>query len=162
DLLARIAGEVEVLPDAVTVAGVPVPVHGRRGGAQGAHAVLTDVLLDRYHLGGAGRPSWSDPSLVRGVADLLGARCCWEDGWRVVAGTAGPVPRTGPVAECSLHLLAGSAPEVFAALVTRLDALHLAFTARLLADPSAAGRPDAAVVTAARGDLPSLVLVALG
>jgi HopA1 effector protein family len=209
-LLARIAAEVDVLPGAVTVAGEPVPVHGRRGGPQGAHAALTDALLDRYHLGGAARPAWSDPALLRRAGDLLGSRCCWESGWRVVsswargwlverdglvlpveddevrfatagvrvrfpadrpqssggwlvvAGAAGPAPRAGRLAECSLHLLGGSAPEVFAALVTRLDALHLAFTARLLADPSVTGRPDSAVVTAARADLPSLVLVSLG
>jgi hypothetical protein len=83
-------------------------------------------------------------------------------GWLVVSGTAGAAPRAGRLAECSLHLLPGTAPEAFADLVTRLDALHLPFTARLLADPSVAGRPDSAVVTAARPDLSALVLVALG
>jgi hypothetical protein len=210
DLLARIAGEVRLRPGGVTVAGVPVLLPGRRGGAECLHAALTDALLDRYHLGGAGRPAWSDPAVVRRVGELLGHRCCWEDGWRVVgswargwlverdelvltveddevrfstggvrvrfptdrpqssggwlvvAGTAGPAPRAGRLAECSLHLLPGTATEVFAELVTRLDALHVPFTARLLADPSVPGRPDSAVVTAARADLPSLVLVALG
>jgi hypothetical protein len=57
---------------------------------------------------------------------------------------------------------ASAAAGAFAELVGRLDAQHLPFTARLLADPSVTGRPDAAVVTAARADLPAVLLAALG
>jgi HopA1 effector protein family len=210
ELLARIAGEVQVLPQGVTVAGAPLALPGSHSGAPGLHAALTDALLDRYFLGGAGRPAWSDPALVRRVGALLGHRCCWEGGWRVVgswargwlaqrdglvlpvdddevrfgtdgvrvrfpaerpqssggwlvlAGTAGPAPRTGRLAECSLHLVPATAPGLLAGLVGRLDGLRLPFTARLLTDPTVTGRPDAAVVTAARADLPAVVLAALG
>jgi hypothetical protein len=83
-------------------------------------------------------------------------------GFLTVTGLRGPALPTGALASCYLNLRAEAAPTVFTDLVRYLDSLGLRFTARLLADPAAYGRPDAAVVTASRSAIPAVLRMALG
>ena len=52
---------------------------------------------------------------------------------------------------CFLHLQPGTAPEVFARLVSALDGYGVGFRAELAGDPAACARADTAVVTVDRG-----------
>jgi hypothetical protein len=81
-------------------------------------------------------------------------------GYHVVTGTSGPITRAQGLARVYLHLLPSTAPEVFARLVAGLDALGMAFTAKVLNDPLAFGRPDSAVVYVAREHVAAVVRVA--
>lgn len=83
-------------------------------------------------------------------------------GFLTVTGLRGPALPSGALASCYLNLRAEAAATVFTDLVRYLDSLGLRFTARLLADPTAYGRPDAAVVTAPRPALPSVLRMVLG
>ena len=92
-------------------------------------------------------------ALVRFPADRPWA----STGFHVVTGTTGPVQRADGLARVYLHLLPSTAPEVFARLVAALDAEGLHFTAKVLNDPLAFGRPDSAVVYVARELVPVVV-----
>jgi hypothetical protein len=82
-------------------------------------------------------------------------------GYRVVTGTSGPVSGGAGQARVYLHLLPATAPEVFARVLRALDSSGLPFTARVLDDPVAFGRPDSAVVHVARELVPTVVRVAV-
>jgi hypothetical protein len=64
-------------------------------------------------------------------------------------------------ASCFLHLHPGTAPDLFARVVTALDGFGLSFRAELAGDPGACLRTDAAVVTVSRDDLPAVARVAV-
>jgi hypothetical protein len=66
----------------------------------------------------------------------------------------------GPTASCFLHLQPGTAPDVFARVVTTLDGYGLGFRAELAGDPAACRRADTAVVTVLRDDIPAVARVA--
>lgn len=74
-------------------------------------------------------------------------------GYFVVTGTAGAQP-AGPTVRVYLNLRADPAPTVFGAIVALLDVAGLRYSAKLLNDPQAYTRPDAAVVYVPRADLP--------
>ena len=84
-----------------------------------------------------------------------------SSGYHVVTGTSGPMTRTAGLARCYLHLRPATAPQVFARLVTALDAVGLPFTAKVLNDPLEFGRPDSAVVYVARELMPTVVRAAV-
>lgn len=217
-LLTRIAEAVRVVPGGVLVEGDLLatapdePAHRLLG-------ELTGTVHERWFLHHArdGRCARrpvpqepTDPRFLRSMRELLGRRCWWQDGWRVVGhpapgrwlverddlvltvtddelrpvpggvlvrfpaeraaafpgrfgvtGTAGPA-RGLATASCYLNLVPGDAPSVLTDLVTRLDALEVPFTAALLDDPAAFGRPDAAVVSTARYHLGTVVRTVLG
>ena len=72
-----------------------------------------------------------------------------------------PEPSTGRRPSCFLHLRAGTAPDLFARVVTALDGYGLGFRAELAGDPDACLRTDAAVITVGRDDVPALARVTL-
>jgi hypothetical protein len=174
-LLTRIAEETELGPGGVHVAGRQLPV---RDGRRLLTTVLTDALHEQYFL--AARASGAEPPRVRGrrgkeffgrLADALGPQFLGSTGWRLAYRTASGTPffvvtgsavRGGhTAASCFLDLHAGTAPEVFARLVTTLEGYGLGFDARLAGDPAACGRADSAVVTVARGELPIVARIGL-
>lgn len=99
----------------------------------------------------------ADGARVRFPADRPWA----STGYFVVTGTDGPMTRAAGLARCYLHLLPTTAPEVFARIVHGLDTLGLPFTAKVLNDPQAFGRPDSAVVYTAREQVRTVVEVVL-
>lgn len=99
----------------------------------------------------------ADGALVRFPADRPWA----STGYYVVTGTSGPMTRATGLARCYLHLLPETAPEVFARIVRGLDAAGLPFTAKVLNDPLAFGRPDSAVVYVAREQIRTVLEVVL-
>jgi hypothetical protein len=88
-------------------------------------------------------------------------RPCAVPGRFTVTGTRGPA-RQGPTASCYLDLAPADAPSLVTDLVSRLDVLGVPFSAAVLDDPAAFGRPDAVVVTTARGHLATVARTALG
>jgi hypothetical protein len=178
-VLARIAEETD-LSDGVRVAGALVPA--RRGLVASA---LADALHARWFRGepsapevwGQGRTSAAESpgGRLRGVefcrrlADALHPEFLRRDGWRFAYRTSAGVPSfvvstgsTGPDAtSCFLHLQPGTAPEVFARLVSALDGYGVGFRAELAGDPSSCARSDTAVVTVDRGAASALARLAL-
>jgi hypothetical protein len=178
DVLARITDETD-LGDGVRIAGELV--RGRY-----LASALADALHTRYF---RGDPSLSVPKaqpyqwaaggpragrrgrdFCQRLADTLQPYLFRRDDWLfsyrttdgvpsfvVAAGSAGE----GDAATCFLHLQPGTAPDLFARLVTALDGYGLAFRAELAGDPDACRRADAAVVTVRRDDLPAVARVAV-
>lgn len=167
--LARITEETE-LGDGVRVAGELVAVsreHGRL-----LTTALADALHARYFRGEHTRRATLNgrrgDDFCRRLASALRPDFLRGDDWRFAWRTSerGPafVVASGPPARasasCFLHLQAGTAPEVFARLLTALDGYGLGFRAELAGDPAACGRTDTAVVTVRRGDVATLARVA--
>ena len=105
----------------------------------------------------------------RRLADTLQPYLFHRDGWQFSYRTTDGVPSfvvaAGSAiddnrASCFLHLQPGTAPDVFARVVTTLDGYGLAFRAELAGDPEACRRADAAVVTVQRDDIPAVARVA--
>jgi hypothetical protein len=174
-LLTRIADETELGPDGAHVAGRQLAV---RDGRRLLTTVLTDALHEHYFLATPTTPGRPEPTPGRRgdaffgrLADALGPGFLGSTGWRLAYRTAsgtpffvvsGSVARGGhTAASCFLDLQPGTAPEVFARLVTTLEGYGLGFDARLAGDPSACGRPGSAVVTVARAELPVVARIAL-
>jgi hypothetical protein len=173
-VLARIAEETD-LDDGVRVAGelVSVPPHSGRL----VITALTDALLARYFRGGDDRTFRAEsPGLgrrgaafFRRVIEALQAEFFRGDDWRFAYRTTAGVPSlvvaSGPssatATSCFLHLQPGTAPEVFARVVTALDGYGVGFRAELAGDPAACDRADTAVVTVDRSDASTLARVAL-
>lgn len=164
--LTRIAEET-TLSDGVRVAGELV--RGRF-----LTTALADALHARYFRGETPGDE-SSPTGRRGaafcrrLADALAPDLLGRTGWRLAYRTTDGVPSlvvstghpAGATASCFLHLQPGTAPEVFARLVTRLDGYGLRFRAELAGDPAACVRTDAAVVTVRRDDVPAVARVVL-
>lgn len=182
DVLTRIAEETE-LGDGVRVGGELVPItadHDRL-----VTTALTDALHSRYFQGlpapevhaaartfRAGSPAIGrrGGDFCRRLADTLQPYLFRRDGWRFAYRTSNGVPTfavgtgaqiSGAAASCFLHLHGGTAPDVFARVLTTLDGYGLAFHAELAGDPEACLRTDAAVVTVRRHDLPAVARAAV-
>ncbi|HEV7870451.1 MAG TPA: T3SS effector HopA1 family protein [Modestobacter sp.] len=184
-VLARIAEETD-LDDGVRIAGELVPVpsgHGRL-----VTTALADALHARYFRGDGPGPS---APKVRGEDRTVGAespvagrrgydfcrrladtlrpdlfrRAGWRFTYRISAGSPSFVVTLGSAARdtasCFLHLQPGTAPEVFARLVTALDGYGLDFRAELAGDPAGCIRTDTAVVTVDRSAASALARLAL-
>jgi hypothetical protein len=173
DVLTRITEETD-LGDGVRIAGELVPVtacHDRL-----LATALTDALHTRYFRGTARTFGTESPEggrrghdFCHRLADTLQPYLFRRDGWRfsyrttdgvpsfaITAGTVG-----GETASCFLHLRPGTAPDLFARVVTALDGYGLGFRAELAGDHDACLRSDAAVITVGRDDVPALARVAL-
>ena len=171
-VLARILEETD-LDDGVRVAGelVSAPLHSDRL----VTSALTEALHARYFRGdrtfGTESPGRGRRGAVfcRRVTDALQPEFFRGDDWRfayrTTAGTPSFVVATGSSAtdatSCFLHLRPGTAPEVFARVITAIDGYGVAFRAELAGDPDACVRADAAVVTVDRGDASTLARVAV-
>ena len=165
--LARIAEETD-LDDGVRVGGRAVPA--RRGLVTSA---LADALHARYFRGQTAArqtgPGRRGDAFCRRLADALRPEFLRRDGWRFAYRTSAGVPSfvvaagsTDPAAtSCFLHLQPGTAPEVFARLVSALDGYGLGFRAELAGDPASCARTDTAVVTVDRGAASALARLAL-
>jgi hypothetical protein len=171
-VLARIVEETD-LDDGVRVAGelvAPPPRSGRL-----VTSALTEALHARYFQDdrtfGAGRPGRArrGADFCRRVTEALQPEFFRGDDWRFAYRTTAGMPSfvvaagpsAGDATSCFLHLRPGTAPEVFARLITAIDGYGVAFRAELAGDPDACVRADAAVVTVARGDASTLARVAL-
>jgi hypothetical protein len=166
-VLARIAEETD-LGDGVRVAGELVPT--RRGTVTND---LADALHARYFRGQAplalNGPGRRGDAFCRRLADALRPEFFRRDGWRFAYRTAAGVPSfvvsagsTGPDASsCFLNLHPGTAPEVFARLVSALDGYGVGFRAELAGDQASCARADTAVVTVDRGAASALARLAL-
>ena len=169
-VLARIVEETD-LDDGVRVAGelVAAPHSGRL-----VTSALTETLHARYFQGGLSAPKVPGVGrrgavFCRRVTEALQPEFFRGDDWRFAYRTTAGMPSfvvaTGSSAtdatSCFLHLRPGTAPEVFARVVTALDGYGVAFRAELAGDPDACVRADAAVVTVDRGDASTLARVAL-
>lgn len=173
DVLTRIAEETE-LRDGVRVAGELVPVtwcHDRS-----VTTALTEAIHARYYLGTAGTPGTAGRGqgrrgrdFCRRLSDTLQPHLFHRDAWRFsyrttdgvpsfVVSAGGPVD--GPAASCFLHLRPGTAPDLFARVVTTIDGYGLAFRAELAGDADACRRNDAAIVTVRRDDVGAVARVA--
>jgi hypothetical protein len=173
DVLTRITDETD-LGDGVRIAGDLVPIttcHDRL-----VTTALTDALHARYFRGstaaiGTGTPAQGrrGRDFCRRLADTLQPYLFHRDGWRFSYRTTDGVPSfvvaAGSVdraaASCFLHLQPGTAPDLFARVVTALDGYGLGFRAELAGDPDACQRTDSAVITVGRDDVPALARVAL-
>ncbi len=181
DVLTRITDETD-LGDGVRIAGELVPIttcHDRL-----VTTALTDALHARYFRGehglslpkvrphpgtsGAEGPRRGD-DFCRRLADTLQPYLFHRDGWQFSYRTTDGVPSFvvaagsavgGFRASCFLHLQPGTAPDVFARVVTTLDGYGLHFRAELAGDPEACLRADTAVVTVQRDDIPAVARVA--
>jgi len=176
DVLARIIEETD-LGDGVRVAGELV--RGRF-----LTAALADALHAHYF---RGDPGLSVPKVrysafgtesggrrgldfCQRLADTLEPYLFRRDGWQFSYRTSEGVPSfvvtaggavDGNQASCFLHLQPGTAPDLFARIVTALDGYGLGFRAELAGDPEACRRTDAAVLTVRRDDLPAVTRVAV-
>jgi hypothetical protein len=174
-LLARIVEETR-LDDGLRVDGDLVPVPHGRGRRQLLTTALAGVLHERYFRGRVGRPPTSTPgrpgdAFCRRLADALHPEFLQRDGWCFACRTAastpsfvitgGGGPAGGGAASCFLDLRPGTAPEVFARLVTMVDGYGLGFRAELAGDPAGCTGADAAVVTVARREAGTLARIAL-
>ena len=171
-VLARILEETD-LDDGVRVAGelVSAPLHSDRL----VTSALTEALHARYFRGdrtfGAESPGRGRRGAVfcRRVTEALQPDFFRGDDWRFAYRTTAGMPSfvvaTGSSAtdatSCFLHLRPGTAPEVFARVITAIDGYGVAFRAELAGDPDACVRADAAVVTVDRGDASTLARVAV-
>ena len=171
-VLARILEETD-LDDGVRVAGelVSAPLHSDRL----VTSALTEALHARYFRGdrtfGAESPGRARRGAVfcRRVTEALQPDFFRGDDWRFAYRTTAGMPSfvvaTGSSAtdatSCFLHLRPGTAPEVFARVITAIDGYGVAFRAELAGDPDACVRTDAAVVTVDRGDASTLARVAV-
>ena len=173
DTLARIIEETE-LGDDVRIAGELVPVAA--GHDRLVTTALTDAIHARYFRGTPGTFGTESPGQGRRgrdfchrLADTLQPYLFRRDGWRFSYRTTVGVPSflvaagsvDGDVASCFLHLQQGTAPDLFARVVTTLDGYGLGFRAELAGDPEACRRTDAAVLTVRRDDIPAVARVAL-
>jgi hypothetical protein len=173
DVLARIAEETD-LGDGVRIGGELVPIstcHDRL-----VTTALTDALHVRYFRGEHLRPVARGPAggrrggdFCRRLGETLQPYLLRRDGWQFSYRTTDGVPsfvvatrsdlRAG-TASCFLHLQPGTAPDVFARVVTTLDGYGLGFRAELAGDPAACRRADTAVITVRRDDVPVVARVA--
>jgi hypothetical protein len=114
-------------------------------------------------------PGRRGDAFCRRLADALRPEFFCRDGWRFAYRTAAGVPSfvvsagtpAGDTASCFLHLQPGTAPEVFARLVSALDGYGVGFRAELAGDPASCVRTDTAVVTVDRSDASALARLAL-
>jgi hypothetical protein len=184
DALTRIIEETD-LGDGVRIAGELVAITA--GHDRLVTTALTDALHARYFRGSPGLSVPKVPTYAgtfgtesprggrRGrdfcqrLADTLEPYLFRRDGWRFSYRTAEGVPSfvvtTGgdlgsEAASCFLHLQPGTAPDLFARVVTTLDGYGLAFRAELAGDPQACLRADTAVVTVRRDDVPTVARAA--
>jgi hypothetical protein len=183
DVLTRIVEETD-LGDGVRIGGELVPVtacHDRL-----VTTALTDALHARYFHGGlsvprirsegrtsgSGRPGVGrrGGDFCRRLADTLQPYLFRRDGWLFAYRTSAGVPSftvaaggeiRGDTASCFLHLHPGTAPDLFARVITAVDGYGLAFRAELAGDSEACLRADAAVVTVRRDELSTVARVAL-
>jgi hypothetical protein len=173
DVLSRITAETD-LGDGLRIAGELVPItecHDRL-----LTTALTDALHARYFRGAHGTSGTGSPGRGRRghdfchrLAATLQPYLFRRDGWRFSYRTTDGVPSflvtagtvAGETASCFLHLRPGTAPDLFARVVTALDGYGLGFRAELAGDAEACLRTDAAVVTVRRDDVPALTRVAL-
>jgi hypothetical protein len=174
DALTRIAEETD-LGDGIRIAGELVPItacHDRL-----VTTALTDALHARYFRGTPRTFGTESPwqgrrgrDFCQRLADTLQPFLFPRDGWRFsyrltdgvpsfVVSAGSPVD--GDAASCFLHLQPGTAPDLFARVVTALDGYGLGFRAELAGDPDACLRTDAAVITVRRDDVPALARAAL-
>jgi hypothetical protein len=190
-VLARIAAETDLDDGVrVAGALVPVPSgHGRlvtTALADALHAryFRGQKLSQPDNLGPSARKVRGDDRTFRADSPVVGRRgdaFCQRlagtlhpdffrrDGWRFAYRTSAGVPSfvvtsgsaARDTASCFLHLQPGTAPEVFARLVTTLDGYGVGFRAELAGDQAACHRTDAAVVTVCRSDASALARVAL-
>jgi hypothetical protein len=173
DMLARIAEETD-LGDGVRIGGELVPIstcHDRL-----VTTALADALHARYFRGEDPSPAARGPAggrrggdFCRRLGETLQPYLFRRDGWRfsyrTTDGTPWFVVSAGgglgaETASCFLHLQPGTAPDVFARVVTTLDGYGLPFRAELAGDPDACRRADAAVITVRRDDVPAVARVA--
>src|SRR4051812_12570517 len=132
DVLTRITEETD-LGDGVRVGGELVPITARHDRL--LTTALTDALHTRYFRGTAGTFGTESPSQGRRghdfcqrLADTLQPYLFRRDAWRFSYRTTDGVPSfvvtTGTVdreaASCFLHLRAGTAPDLFARVLTAL------------------------------------------
>jgi hypothetical protein len=173
DVLARIAEETD-LGDGVRIGGELVPIstcHDRL-----VTTALADALHVRYFRGEHLSPAGGTPAggrrggdFCRRLGETLQPYLLRRDGWRFSYRTTDGVPSfvvaagtvDGEAASCFLHLQPGTAPDLFARVVTALDGYGLGFRAELAGDHDACLRSDAAVITVGRDDVPALARVAL-
>lgn len=81
-------------------------------------------------------------------------------GYFLVTGTAGP-HTDGPTTRIYLHLTAEGAPTVFGSIIAAFDQSHLRYSAKLLNNPIAYTRPDAAVLYVRSDDLSTALAIVL-
>jgi hypothetical protein len=174
DVLDRISEETE-LGDGVRVAGELIPITARHDGL--LTTALTDAIHARYFRRTTGtfhtdcrRPGRRGRDFCQRLADTLQPYLFRRDAWRFSYRTTDGVPSfvvaagnavDGEAATCFLHLQPGTAPDLFARVVTTLDGYGLDFRAELAGDPDACRRADAAVLTVRREDVPAVARVAL-
>ena len=172
DVLTRITDETD-LGDGIRIAGEFVPItacHDRLVTTALADALHARYFRDaprRYGTGPAGRRG---RDFCQRLADTLQPYLFPRDGWRFSYRITDGVPSflvtaggtvDGEAASCFLHLQPGTAPDLFARVVTALDGYGLGFRAELAGDPDACHRTDAAVITVQRDDLSTVARVAL-
>ena len=174
EVLTRITEETE-FADGIRIAGELVPVtscHDRS-----VTTALTDAIHERYFRGAPGSSGSGSPSqerrgrdFCRRLSDTLQPYLFRRDAWRFSYRTTDGVPSflvtaggpiAGDAASCFLHLQPGTAPDLFARVVTTLDGYGLAFRAELAGDADACLRNDAAIVTVRRDDVPAAARAAL-
>lgn len=173
DVLTRITDETD-LGDGVRIAGDLVPItacHDRL-----VTTALADALHARYFRGSPGTSGTESPGggrrgrdFCRRLTDTLQPSLFRRDGWRFSYRTTDGVPSfvvsagspDRAAASCFLHLQPGTAPDLFARVVTALDGYGLGFRAELAGDPDACLRTDSAVITVGRDDVPALARVVL-
>jgi hypothetical protein len=185
DVLARITEETE-LGDGIRIVGELVPIAA--GHDRLVTTALTDALHARYFRGdhghsapkvrpypgtfGAESPGQGrrGGDFCRRLADTLQPYLFRRDGWLFAYRTSAGVPSftvaaggeiSGDTASCFLHLHPGTAPDLFARVITAVDGYGLAFRAELAGDSEACLRADAAVVTVRRDELSTVARVAL-
>ncbi|HEV7186288.1 MAG TPA: T3SS effector HopA1 family protein [Blastococcus sp.] len=138
---------------------------------------LTDAIHARYFRGSPGTSGTESPGpgrrgrdFCRRLADTFTPYLFRRDAWRFSYRTTDGIPSFvvaagspvgGETASCFLHLRPGTAPDLFARVVTTLDGYGLDFRAELAGDPEACRRADAAVLTVHRDDIPAVARVAL-
>jgi hypothetical protein len=170
-VLGRIAEET-VLDDGVRVAGELISLPS--GCGRLVTSALTEALHAHYFRGddgtsgteGVGRRGGA---FLRRVTEALQPEFFrgddWRFGFRTAAGVPSVVLASGPAAadatSCFLNLQPGTAPELFARVVTALDGYGVGFRAELAGDPAACVRADTAVLTVDRSDAATLARVAL-
>jgi HopA1 effector protein family len=174
EVLARSSEETE-LGDGVRIAGELVPITARHDRL--VTTALTDAIHARYFRGDPGTSGTESPrhgrrgrDFCRRLADTLQPYLFRRDAWRFSYRTTDGVPWfvvaagsavDGDAASCFLHLRPGTAPDLFARVVTTLDGYGLDFRAELGGDPDACRRTDAAVLTVRRDDIPAVARAAL-
>jgi hypothetical protein len=174
DVLARISEETE-LGDGVRIAGELVPITARHDRL--VTTALADAIHARYFRGSPGTSGTGSPGpgrrgrdFCQRLADTLQPHLFRRDAWRFSYRTTDGIPSfvvaagsavDGDAASCFLHLRPGTAPDLFARVVTTLDGYGLGFRAELAGDPDACRRTDAAVLTVRRDDIPAVARVAL-